>query len=63
MIAAILNCCLDLDSKGAGGSNEKGAREELLNAASRGEEDHSVDDYLRKRMLGLAYGEAKAIDI
>ena len=28
-----------------------------------GSSSSSVDDYLRKRMLGLAYGEAKAIDI
>eukprot|EP00946_MAST-07B_sp_MAST-7B-sp1_P000775 g775.t1 len=61
--AAVLNCCLDLDGEATEGSSERGVREELINAASRGEEDRSVDDYLRKRMLGLAYGEAKAIDI
>jgi high-affinity nickel-transport protein len=59
---------------GGGGGGEGGGgggRETLEKGVVIGEEadgaagssSSSVDDYLRKRMLGLAYGEAKAIDI
>ena len=64
-----LKCCEGGNGEGRGAGEEESGDTDTFGKAAGGGADGeladggSVDDYLRKRMLGLAYGEAKAIDI
>ena len=60
----LFKCCSSAEED----KREEPKQSQKADAAEPGSDDCkgvavAVDDYLRKRMLGLAYGEAKAIDI